>query len=221
MSCPKLWYLKNYDLLQGIDPQEIEKIATDTSIKHCDKECVIYEPLDKMDNIYIVQKGEVHLYHEKDGKKFIFDTLGPGSMFGNSDIMDQEGYGHYAKGLPGLCLCVCPRADFIKLILGHEEAGIRFINHLSEKLADYQTQFRNTHEKAEEIVFSELKRLHKKRQYAFLGEWFQRPLRATHEEIAQHTGLNRVTVTKIMKKLREAGKISHDSHTGIIQINRK
>ena len=37
----KLWYLKNYDIFQGIPLKDIKKVATEATIKECKSECTI------------------------------------------------------------------------------------------------------------------------------------------------------------------------------------
>lgn len=213
----KLWYLKNYNVFQGIPLSDLKKVATGAKIKECKSECSLYAPYDATDNVYILKRGEVSLYHEKDGQRYVFDTLGPGSVFGSINS-DAKKYGHFAMGGPGTCVCIFPIDEFLALIAKYPEATLKLMKHMSQKIIEYQVQFHNTQSRAEELVLHELERMYMKRQQNFIGKFIERPLRLTHKHIAELTGLNRVTVTRSMKKLQELGAIQQDSRTGIIEI---
>ena len=44
------------------------------------------------------------------------------------------------------------------------------------------------------------------------------PLQVTHEQIAERTNLNRVTVTRCLKKLKTEGLVTIEKGTGIIHL---
>ena len=217
MTTQSCWYLKNYDLFKGISPSIIKKIAKDAVMKECKKSCTIYEPTNSSNYVYLIKRGEVELYYNKNGKRFVFDTLGPGSVFGNLE-MKRKTFGHYAEGGPGVCVCMIPIAQFLEVLSAHPEVMVRYLQDMSAKIAEYQALFDAHHSSAEELVLHELERLQAKRHQQILGKLIKRPLRITHEHLAELTGLNRVTVTRTMKKLRESGQLSVDPKTGIITL---
>lgn len=217
MNKQKFWCFKNYDLFKGISQKQIEAIATEAQMKECQQVCPIYEPGQISSHIYIVKRGEVNLYYQKNDKKFVFDTLGPGSVFGNIS-MKETAHGHFAEGTPGVCVCMIPRDQFQQILSAHPEVMMRFLQDMSGKISEYQAQFDALQSSAEELVLHELERLHIKRQQNFLGQFLNRPLRITHEKLAERTGLNRVTVTKVMNRLRDQKKLTYDSKTGIIDL---
>jgi CRP/FNR family cyclic AMP-dependent transcriptional regulator len=217
MDKQKFWCFKNYDLFKGISQKKIKEIATDAQLKECRQSCPIYSPGQSSQHVYIVKRGEVNLYYKKNDKKFVFDTLGPGSVFGNI-AMKETSHGHFAEGTPGVCVCLIPIEQFQQILSAHPEVMMRFLQDMSCKISEYQAQFDALQSSADELILHELERLHIKRQQNILGQWLNRPLRITHEKLAERTGLNRVTVTKIMKRLREAKKLTYDSRTGIIEL---
>lgn len=217
MNKQKFWCFKNYDLFKGISEKKIKAIAKDAYMKECKQACPIYEPGQNSRHVYIVKRGEVNLYYKKNDKRFVFDTLGPGSVFGNIAMKESE-HGHFAEGTPGVCVCMTPIAQFQDILAAYPEVMMRFLRDMSDKISEYQAQFDALQSSADELILHELERLHIKRQQNFLGQWLNRPLRITHEKLAERTGLNRVTVTKIMKRLREDKKLTYDSKTGIIEL---
>ncbi len=216
-SSHPLWYLKHYDLFSGISPKEIERIATETTMNDYAQESVLYKPYEMTDLLYVVKKGEVQLYHTRDGKTYVFDTLTAGDVFGNISLTDTN-VGHFAKAQPGSCVCAFRRADFLAIIKEYPEVMLRYMQEMGGRILDYQSQMQNQHATANEIVLNELHRLNAKRGKTFMERIVDRPLRITHEELARLTGLNRVTVTRSMKSLREQGDITYDPQTGIITL---
>lgn len=215
----KIWYLKNYNLFQGIPDSELYKISENIGGIKLEKEEVIYDAQKTAEFIYIVKTGEVQLYHKKGDKKIIFDTLGPGSIFGGVSFQ-KEKYGHCAEASVGTYACTFTLDAFKKILSAYPETMLKYMEHVTARLQDYQAEFEKRSESAEELILHELNRLHEKRQKTFFGHFLiRRPLRATHEQIAQLTGLNRVTVTRAIKSLKEQKKICYDNKTGAIEFH--
>ena len=216
---PKLWYLKNYNLFQGISDEDLYKISEDIGGVKLKKFDIFYDPKKKAEFIYIVKTGEVNLYHKKGDKKIIFDTLGPGSIFGGVSFEEGKNYGHYAEASIGTYACTFTLEAFKKILAAHPDTMLRYMEHVTARLQDYQAEFEKRNESAEELILHELIRLHQKRQQSFFGQFLvNRPLRATHEQIAELTGLNRVTVTRSIKSLKEQKRLCYDNKTGAIMF---
>lgn len=212
----KAWVLKDLDIYEGIPEKKFCEIAPQSVDKSISKGQHIYTPHEKDGNIYVVHRGEVILYHSKDGKRSIFDTLGPGSVFGTFDVNSPMPT-HYAEATKNTLLCTTPISEFLKVISAYPESMLRLMQKMAIRIQDYEIRMKSSIETAVERVYSELLRLHKKRQKTLLGKMI--PLQLTHEKIAEHTNLNRVTVTRCIKKLKEDGLIQIESKTGVITLN--
>jgi CRP-like cAMP-binding protein len=138
-------------------------------------------------------------------------------VFGNI-FVQVTAHGHFVEGSLGVCVCMIPREQFQQISSAYPEVMMRFLRDMSCKIAAYQAPFDALQSSADELILHELERRHIKRQQNFFGQWLNRPVRITHEKLAERTGLNRGTVTKIMKRLREDKKITYDSKTGIIEL---
>ena len=67
-----------------------------------------FTPLTKQIKVFTwCNRGEVLLYHSKNGKRAIFDVLPPGSVFGNFDPSLKKPT-HFAETTKGTLLCVTP-----------------------------------------------------------------------------------------------------------------
>lgn len=218
MTPEKFWYVKNLKIFEGIPEQKIKEITTDSMLEMSHKKnTILYFPNENKDTVYFVKKGEVILYHSKDGKKNIFDILGPGSIFGGINF-NEEKNNHFAETRTDSFICTFRKNDFLKLVSTFPQIMINLLYQMGSRIEDYEKKFENNLQSAEEIVLSELKRLAQKNKNFFFKHIMPRPLRATHEELAEITGLNRVTVTKAMKKLQSEKKILVDPQSKIIEI---
>ncbi len=212
----KMWFLKNLDIYSGVSEKTLCQLAPTSFEEKYRKGTQIYTPHQKDHNIYALKHGEVILYHSKDGKRAIFDSLGPGSVFGTFDA-DQELPTHFAETTKSTLLCVTPLDEFLKIIQHRPELMLNLMQNMAQRIQDYETKIRSNIETASERVYSELERLQKKRQLSFVGKFIPVPLQITHEKLAEHTNLNRVTVTRSLKRLKEEGLISINDK-GVIEL---
>lgn len=212
----KLWYLSHLDLFEGISEEEVHRISERATDLQSTDRITLYTPFDGCDrNVFIVKEGEVVLYHSADGKRKIFDVLGPGMLFGNF-VPNTETVSHYAEALPGTRICTFPPEDLQRVVTAHPEVLARLLGKLTERLHDYEARLQMDMASAQEKVLGELKRYsHKKRN---LFSWFrdETPLALSHERIAELTGLNRVTVTRAIKILRHRDLIAMDDQGRIV-----
>lgn len=213
----KMWFLRNLDIYEGIPETTLCKIATSAYEKDFRTGSQIYSPHEEDGNIYVLKRGEVILYHSNNGKRAIFDTLGPGTVFGSFDPQNTTPT-HFAETTKGTLLCITPLEEFLEVVKTHPEIMLRFMQNMTRRVQDYEAKIKSSIETATEKVYSELERLQNKRQKSFIGKFMPIPLQMTHEKLSEHTNLNRVTVTRSLKKLKEDGLITIDQK-GIIQLN--
>ncbi len=213
----KAWYITQIDVFEGISDMEMMQIAEKALEHRCDSHKQIYTPHDGNDQrVYMLKEGEVILYHSQDGKRRIFDVLGPGSIFGNF-IPDAAASAHFAVALPGSRYCSLPVADFQKVVVAHPEILMRILQKLAARLQDYEHKLHIDMGSATERVLGELKRYQKKKRNPFSFLTKDPPLAISHEKLAELTGLNRVTVTRSIKILKMEGEIDVDGK-GLITL---
>jgi len=213
----KMWFLKNLDIYAGVSEKTLCLLAPKSFEETYKKGTQIYTPHRTDNNIYVLKHGEIILYHSKEGKRAIFDTLGPGSVFGSFDL-NQEKPTHFAETTKNTLLCVTSLDEFLKIVENQPQLMLHLMQSMAERMQDYETKMRSNIETASERVYSELERLQKKRQRSFIGKIIPVPLQITHEKLAEHTNLNRVTVTRSIKKLRDEGLITVDNK-GVIELS--
>jgi CRP-like cAMP-binding protein len=160
----------------------------------------------------------VVLYHSSNGKRTVFDVLGPGMLFGNF-LPQAEPVSHHAEMLPGSRICTFPPEDLQRVVAVHPEVLARLLGKLAERIRDYEERLQLDAASAQEKVLGGLRRYARKKRNLF--SWFkgELPLALSHERIAELTGLNRVTVTRAIKVLKHRDKIGVDAQ-GRITLQR-
>ncbi len=207
----KAWYITQLDVFEGISDMEMMQIAEKALEHRCESHQQIYSPHDGNDqHVYMLKEGEVVLYHSHEGKRRIFDVLGPGSIFGNF-IPDAAASSHFAEALPGSRYCSLPVDDFQKVVSAHPEILTRMLQKLAARLQDYEHKLHIDMGSATEKILGELRRYQKKKRnpFSFLAK--DPAIALSHEKIAELTGLNRVTVTRSLKLLKMQGDIEIDA----------
>jgi CRP-like cAMP-binding protein len=202
----KLWYLKNLDIFEGVSDMEIMQIAKKVRECQYNKDELIYSPEDSLECIYMVKRGEVRLYHSKNGKRTVFDVLGPGSVFGGIRLSSEKST-HFAETTHPTKVCIFSESDFLEVLKVHPQLMLRFIEKITSKIEGYESRLKQRGDSAEDLIMNELRRLQKSRRRSLFGIFKASNVHLTHEELAELTGLNRVTVTRSLKRLKEADRI--------------
>lgn len=215
-------YMFLFDMFDSIPEEERMPISESLHGDSIPKGTTIYTPHEELNKIYLLKQGEVVLYHSHEGKTEIFDTLSPGALFGNFQL-DPQKPSHFAATTRETVLCGFSTEDFSTILSKRPELTMKFIEKMATRIADYERRFKNSLYTAKFRIYDELKRLEEKKNNSFFGKLFDKkvPIRLTHEEIAKITGLNRVTVTRSLKELKEEGLVSVDSESGVIEIHEK
>jgi len=184
------------------------RIAASASDQRHNGRALLYTPRDLETRLFLVKEGEVSLYHVKDGKRFVFDVMGPGTLFGNIGL--QEGsLSHFAEAANGTRICTFSSREFQRIISAYPVVMMRAFSSLAHRLEDYETKLGETLSDAKEKILHEIERYEQKRIPRFL-EWLaDEPTKRqlTHEHLAKLTGLNRVTVTRAIHDLQVERKI--------------
>lgn len=165
---------------------------------------MIYTPGETGEVLFLLCEGAVHLYSlSSEGRKFIVQTIGPMTFFGEMTLVAQNMYDLYAEAAEDSTICVMSRTDVERLILWKPQVAIRMLEEIGQRLHEVQ-------ERLGDIAFKGL--------IARLASLLLREAEGneitglSHEDIAERLGVYRETVANVLKELKTAG---------IIEIGRK
>ena len=198
----KIWYLQNFNLIQGMDESSMEMMDQKSKMKKSSKREVIYFPEERSDNIYMLKEGKVKISRvSEDGKKMTLQIIGPGEIFGESAILGQEKRENIAEVVEDAVICSINRTMFQEMLANNPKMNLSINKFIGLRIRKIQAHvedlvFKDAHER----VVAFLKRYAKTFGKEMIDGWMVRPF-LTHQEIADLTATSRQTVNSILNDL--------------------
>jgi CRP/FNR family transcriptional regulator len=160
------------------------------------------------DSMYLIKMGSVKLWKiTEEGRMLTLDIRKAGDLLGESVILEKGEYPVGATCLEPTFTCGIDRMAFESLVVEYPKVGLvvirnlsRRIQHLSEKVGALSEP--NLDDRLYEVLVNVAREM----GAPVPGGWtIAFPL--THEEIGFLVGAHRVSVTRVLGKLRDLGKI--------------
>lgn len=215
----KLAYLSTVDIFQDLGRDEMKEIERATSMTTCPAGKIFYSPGQYGNVIFIVKTGSVQIYRmSSEGRKLVLETLGPGTMFGEMSLIGTGPYDAFAEAMEDSLICVMNRADVEKLILSKPKIAIRLLEGMG-------TRLRESEERLEQTLFHEVPNQLASLLLRLRSENGSDTISTTHEELADHLGVYRETVTMALNGLKRQGLVAISRKrveiTDIVGLQRK
>ena len=216
----KYWYLRNHKLFDHLSNNDVESLCIISSYKQGNKNDIIYFSDTDKKRLYTIKEGTLKICHsDKDGKEVITELLTEHDIFGyinlasSSNSQNEE----YAKVLSDkLSICSFEVENFKTLLQNNNDLSIKYSALINEKLVSFQQKY-------SDLVFKDVN--------TRVGDFFKRyashhsknnngvlemEMMLTHQEIADYTASSRQSVTSIINKLVEDGKIIYEGRKKVI-----
>ena len=104
--------LSSIEVFKDLSPEEMETLDRATRQMTVPQGRVVFEPDGTGEGLFLLKSGRIQLYRiSPEGKKFIIDTVEPGTFFGEMSFIGQGMYGAFAEALEPSGLCVMSRRD--------------------------------------------------------------------------------------------------------------
>ena len=213
----RIWLLKNCDLLQKMNPDQIDSLE-----KHCQRRkfaasCPIYLPSENADSIYLVASGLVKICHlTADGKVSTLAFVKTGEVFGELALFDSVERGEYVESIEACELIRIPKQRIQELMnrdLGIALAVTKLVGLRRQRIERRLTNllFTSNQHRLNHLL------LDLAEQFGIAIEGGIRlGLKLSHQEIANLIGTTRETVTILMGKLKTDGLIRAQRQTVIL-----
>jgi CRP/FNR family transcriptional regulator len=182
----------------------------------------VFRQGDRAESMFLIKSGRIRLGRVmENGAEVIMDIRKPGDCLGEYILNDMESSGLYP--VTALCMdrvltCGFTRRGFEDTVLACPMVGLTVIRNMAARISSLnerieamsQTQL----EEKIHAVLLNVAKAHGSRVKE--GSWrLEMPL--THEDLGFLVGAHRVSVTRIMKRLRAAGRIVQDGKALVIQ----
>jgi len=211
----KLWYLKKINFFKELPQEELENLAGHLLTKEYGKRQVILEPSDK-DKVFILKKGRVEIYEiTPNGKKIIVDVLGPGNVFGDLGVEDENEV--FAEATTDSFVCAMNKNEFFETVSKNSQIAYPLIRELFAKAAESNKQVASL---ASNSAITKVKDLLLRLSKRYGEERYGKTaitVKFTHEQLADMIGISRPTMTEFLNKLEKSKVI--EKHGKIISFD--
>ncbi|MFQ6605175.1 MAG: Crp/Fnr family transcriptional regulator [Fidelibacterota bacterium] len=206
----KLWYLKNFNLLERMDEKSMEEMSKMSHMKENAKKEIIYFPDEPSNSIYFLKEGKIKISRiTEDGRTTTLDLLGPGEIFGESALLGQDKHTNIAEAVENVVICSINRDMFEDLLKRNPLVTESINKFIGFRLRKIQAQVEDlVFKNAQERIEAFLKRYAKSFGKRMVDGIRVRPFLA-HQEIANLTATARQTVNAVLNDLVQEGKIAY------------
>jgi len=204
----KLWYLQNFNLLEGMSAGMMKHLQETTSMQSNAKKEVIYFPDEASNTIYFLKEGKIKIYRlNADGKTTTLHLMGPGEIFGESALLGQSTHDNVAEVVEDAVVCAMDKNDFQMMMEKSPQLTLSVNKFIGWRLRRIQAHVEDlVFKSARERITAFLHRYIKTFGKQMVDGWMVRPF-LTHQEIADITATARQTVNQVLNELAEEDTI--------------
>lgn len=195
-------------IFQNLAEEEVQALAKKALRKKMSKGQTLFMQGDSANEVFLIKGGRIKLTKVlEDGTELMLDLRKSGDFVGENMFSEESQYPVSAVCLEDTLTCGFTRKQFEEMILKHPKIGLQVIKTLSERIAWLTDRMGNLSvTNIEDRLYRVLKNVAREHgAQSPKGVMIQFPL--THEDLSFLTGAHRVTITRAMKALKEAGKI--------------
>jgi len=170
---------------------------------------IVFRENDDSDTCYVVRSGHARAVREHaDGRQITLATFGPGDIFGELAMFDDERRSATVEAVDALDVLGIPGVDMRALLTRHPEIAVKLVIALGRRLrAANERLARQSFQTVQSRVAAVLAQLVEQARNEGAGER-DVLLTATQAELAQLAGSSRESASRFLAVLERAGVIS-------------
>ena len=200
--------LPTIPMFEGLSITELEAITPYFLERSYKRGTIICLEGDEGDEMYVIKKGAVKVYHALEEKDVILAFLREGDCFGEMALMDEtQTRSATVETLEATILYVLKRQDYLTFLHNHPQMAVRLLQLTMARLrkANERIQSFNLLNARSRIITTILQLAS---EYGVpKGQELIIDFKLTHQQLADLTGFVRETVSAILIELREEGLI--------------
>lgn len=212
----KYWYLRNHKLFEQLNAQEIEDLCIISNMKNAEKNDIIFFSDLEIKKIFILKVGTVKICREdENGKEIITEMLTEGDIFGH--ISGNGNRHQYAKVLSDqVKLCFFESSNFLNVLENNSNLSLKYATAVNEKLISFQQKYEDLIFKDVDTRVTDFFKAYAKHHGKMKGNTIEMDMLLNHQDIADYTASSRQSVTTIINRLAEKGKIIYEGRKKVI-----
>lgn len=198
--------LSEVALFQDLSRREMAAMAAAAPRRTVAAGQVVYDPGRPVNVLFIVKGGRFRLYRVlADGRTVTTAIPGPGSVFGEMDLLGMRMGGTWAQALESGELCLMSRDDVRAMLLGDPRIAARITEQLGARITDLEQRLADLVGKS---VLERTAHTLCTLAGADAPEVEPAPIRLTHEQLAGLVGAARERTTTALGELAERGLVT-------------
>ena len=198
----KLRYLSVTDIFCDLGQEELMEIAHAATMVTCQAGKMLYSPEERGEVLFILKKGHVQIYRMSDGgRKLVMVTLGPGTVFGEMALTGTEMHDAFAEATEDALICILNRRDVEKLLMSKPQVAVRLLDVIGKRLKE-------TEERLEQTLFNDVPTRLAALLVRLRADSGRDVIDMTHEQLSEHLGVYRETITGALNNLRKENLIA-------------
>jgi CRP-like cAMP-binding protein len=196
-------------VFEALRPEDLVRVADVAVPRSFRTGEVVFRENDDSDTCYVVRSGHARAVREHaDGRQITLATFGPGDIFGELAMFDDERRSATVEAVDALDVLGIPGVDMRALLARHPEIAVKLVIALGRRLrAANERLARQSFQTVQSRVAAVLAQLVDQARAEGAGER-DVLLTATQAELAQLAGSSRESASRFLAVLERAGVIS-------------
>lgn len=215
----KYWYLRNHDLFNRLNGEEINELCIVSSFKRGKKAEIIYFSDQQIDRLYILKQGRIKIaYYNENQEEIVSEILKEGDIFGELTLKKSENRNQeFAQVVSDeVSICTFTLENFQNVLRKKPDLAIAYTQMVGDKLKTMGSKY-------SDLIFKDVKtrvvnffRLNAEHEGKWDGKKVELNMYFTHQDIANFTAASRQTVSTIISELIEEKKIIYEGRKKVI-----
>ena len=204
----KYWYIKRSDIFSVMSHEEMERLASLSTMCEFKKGATIYLLDEPSEHVYLLKEGTIKISRlGQDGQEMILDIIAPGEIFGEMSLLGEDSRSTMAQAAEDSLICSIRKGDFFNFFSAHNDLAFKVLKLVGLKRVEIETRLEElAYCSVSERIALLLSRMAKRHGIKENGCIKIRP-RLTHRDIAFLVGASRETVTDQLNQMKAQGLI--------------
>lgn len=196
--------LRTFPMFRGLSDTDLDPIARVAIMRRSGRGATVVRAGDKTDFVYLVLSGSLKvLVSDEEGREVILSILGPGELFGEMGVLDENPRSATVVSVVPSDLVVIAKSDFKRVLQENFDVALFIMQNLVQRL---RTADRKIESLALMDVYGRVARLLLEMAEDMDGKKVVNR-KISKQDIAKMIGASREMVSRVMKDLSLQGLI--------------
>ena len=208
--------LRALPIFEMLDDESLKPLTRMAMLRRIPRHTVVLNAGDRTDNIYFVLSGSLKVQvSDEDGREVILSKLGPGELFGEMGVLDENPRSATVLAVEPSQVVVMGKADFKQCLADNPDVSLFIMRNLTKRL---RMADRNIESLALLDVYGRVARLLLESAETVDGRKVVTH-KLTKQDIGKMIGASREMVSRVMRDLTAQGLIQeHEGQLILVDL---